>query len=361
MTLACSCIDSNVKRIVLFLIPAIAAIGLGVLLIPRPGAAAPRLAGTILPGHSAPDFRLRAQTGRLVSLSGFRGRPVVITFLESHCRELCPIVAETVDRAARDVRASGGSVNLIAISTAPESDTPSAVAGFLRQHHLRGWRYLTSSRTVLSGVWAAYHLYVAPASAGPALRDAHTSATYMLDSAGHERVLFVGTPDARLLDRDLRILAGLPPAPGHVFADSLPHAGLLAPNITVQTLDGRHVTLRSLRGHTVLLNFWATWCVPCRHEVPFLAATARRYRARGLVVLGIDKSEGEGDVRAFLRAAGAHYPVAVDSDGSLLARYAVESLPASYLVDRGGVVRAIQIGVINRAWLGREVDPLLSR
>src|SRR5579864_4670240 len=108
-------------RFGILLIPLVVVLAMAALLIPR-GGASPALAGTILTGHSAPVFRLQDQWGKSVSLTQFRGRPVVLTFLEAHCTQKCPLVANKIRSAVSDVVKSGGAVATLVISTDPEGD-----------------------------------------------------------------------------------------------------------------------------------------------------------------------------------------------------------------------------------------------
>jgi thiol-disulfide isomerase/thioredoxin len=122
------------------------------------------------------------------------------------------------------------------------------------------------------------------------------------------------------------------------------------------SLDGTPVSLGAMDGEVVLLNVWSVWCLPCRVEVPVLAHLQRRYAAAGLRVVGvnIDPRGDAATVRSFVRAAGIPYPVWLDFDGSLSARFPRDGVPASYLIGRGGELVWMRLGVIP------EVDPGLA-
>jgi thiol-disulfide isomerase/thioredoxin len=133
------------------------------------------------------------------------------------------------------------------------------------------------------------------------------------------------------------------------------------PAYTVTTLDGRILTADSLRGKVVLVNFWATWCPPCRIEMPALQAMAERHRDRGLVVLGLSRDVGPEDgVRRFLEDRGITYPVAVVGRDLERAFGGVVGYPTSFLVDRTGRVRHKALGPLAMISFEPAVRRLLS-
>lgn len=335
-------------------------LALSALMIPRTEAVDTSLVGTNLEGHGAPNFRLHDQFGHVVALSQFRGRPVLLTTMQSNCTQLCPVVAETVRRALLELGPDAHRVTVLALSADPAGDTPSAVRAFSTKHGMwNRWLYLTGSRAVLSRVWASYYLYVAPAGAPRAQQNAHTSATFLIDARGRERVLMTGAISADDLVRDVRILLGRPPGAG-LSSVPAPEAGHPAPVLSLSTLNGHVVTLGTLRGKTVLINFWATWCTPCRSEMPMLASWYRRTRGKGLTVLGVDEQEGAAQVTRYVQKLHTPYLVARDPAGDAAARYNVFGLPTTILVDGTGEVRWVKPGVLSRNDLSRFVSPLLG-
>ncbi len=118
-----------------------------------------------------------------------------------------------------------------------------------------------------------------------------------------------------------------------------------APALTLRRLDAPGtLSLASLRGKVVAVNFWASWCGPCRDEAPLLERTWMEDRAKGLVVLGIDANDFAGDARRFMRAHGLTYPVLHDAHGSTLGHWGVPGLPTTFVVDRRGRVVAKVVG-----------------
>lgn len=150
----------------------------------------------------------------------------------------------------------------------------------------------------------------------------------------------------------------------------LPHLGAVfgiesgdhqRPAFTVTTLDGTPVSDSTLRGRVVLVNFWATWCLPCRAEMPLLQAMANRHKEAGLVVLGlsVDRTTPES-VQQWLRERSITYPVAMVGRDAEQAFGGVQGYPTSVLLDRTGQVRYKVLGPLAMASLEPAVRRLLS-
>ena len=132
-----------------------------------------------------------------------------------------------------------------------------------------------------------------------------------------------------------------------------------APEFSLQTLDGRTVKLSDYQGQVVLLNTWATWCPPCRAEMPDLEAYYREHQADGFVVLAVNSQESADTVSAFLEDHDFTYPVLLDSDGVVMERYGIRGLPTSFFIDRDGNVHGVWNGQLSPARLRELVDPIL--
>ncbi|MBV9438376.1 MAG: redoxin family protein [Candidatus Eremiobacteraeota bacterium] len=126
-----------------------------------------------------------------------------------------------------------------------------------------------------------------------------------------------------------------------------PQPGTPAPDFRLTTVDGRSVTLASLRGKTVVINDWATWCPPCRQETADLIAVAKRARAGDVVFLGVDSTEAAPLVRAFVASKGVPYAQAVDADRSFAKQYDVTAYPSTFVIDPAGVLRARYVGSVS--------------
>jgi peroxiredoxin len=136
-------------------------------------------------------------------------------------------------------------------------------------------------------------------------------------------------------------------------------AGLAAPDFSLARLDGATVKLSDYRGKVVFLNFWATWCPPCREEMPSMNSLYRRYKDTDLVFLAVDLQESQNEVAAFVREAGYEFPVLLDSRGRAAALYGVQSIPSTFIIGRNGEIATAAIG--GRAWDSPEVRAVIDR
>ena len=137
--------------------------------------------------------------------------------------------------------------------------------------------------------------------------------------------------------------------------------GETAPELTGPTLDGGSFDLAQWRGQMVLVNVWASWCLPCRREQPLLVSAYRELSPRGLQIVGINVRDEPEEARAFLQEFGqAPWPSVQDPDGRRAVDWGTFALPETYLVDRAGTVVAKAVGELDADWLADNVEPLLA-
>ena len=142
-----------------------------------------------------------------------------------------------------------------------------------------------------------------------------------------------------------------------------PYAGFRAPEISLQTLEGGAVSLADLQGKVVIVNFWATWCTPCRLEMPALQAIHTELADEGLVVLGLNTlyQDSLDTVAVFVDDFGLTFPIVLDDTGDTARAYAIQATPTTFVIDRQGVIRlALVGGPLDEAFLFSEVEALLE-
>lgn len=159
---------------------------------------------------------------------------------------------------------------------------------------------------------------------------------------------------AELVVRDREAPPAAPPAQD-VAGLTAPEA----PELVLKTLGGAPVDLKDLRGKVVAVNFWATWCGPCRVEIPDLSEVWRSRHDRCFELLGVAGDSGRADTEKM--ASSIPYPVLFDEDGKAIDTWSVQSFPRTFVLDTQGRVRRVFRGMIGKDELARAVDPLLPR
>jgi cytochrome c biogenesis protein CcmG/thiol:disulfide interchange protein DsbE len=140
-----------------------------------------------------------------------------------------------------------------------------------------------------------------------------------------------------------------------------PLLGRPAAAFALTTFDGRPITLESLRGRVVVVNFWASWCIPaCYDEAPSLERAWQAYRDRGVVLVGVNIQDKEEPARRFLTRFGHTFPNAPDPAGRVSVDYGVYGVPETFFIDRRGQVRFKQVGAVTDEILRRHLDVLLQ-
>ncbi len=153
-------------------------------------------------------------------------------------------------------------------------------------------------------------------------------------------------------------------AAGHPASQgSAPQVGFMAPDFTLNTLQGYPITLSGLRGQAVLINLWATWCPPCRAEMPVIESLYREYREAGLVVLGINVTYQDDPfaIPPFVEEYDLTFPILLDETGLVSNAYQLRSLPSSYFIGRDGIIAEVVIGgPMSEALLRTRLEQILN-
>ena len=148
------------------------------------------------------------------------------------------------------------------------------------------------------------------------------------------------------------------PAPTNTVAVS-PHQGKVAPGFSLPLLSGETASLGDYKGQVVLINLWATWCPPCKAEMPTLNAYYESNKDKGFVVLAVNDHEDAATVSSFIKNSDFTFPVLLDTRSQVLDTYNVRALPTTFVIDRNGVIQHVHMGEINRQQLEEIVGPLL--
>jgi len=128
-----------------------------------------------------------------------------------------------------------------------------------------------------------------------------------------------------------------------------PQVGKLAPDFQLQTLDGQTVSLGDFRGNPVLLNFWTSWCGPCRFEMPFIQEIfeKKEWSDTGLVILAIDIGENPSVVKEFMENFGLSFPALLDTNQDVALKYNIRAIPTTFFIDKDGIIQDIKVGAFS--------------
>ncbi len=142
-----------------------------------------------------------------------------------------------------------------------------------------------------------------------------------------------------------------------------PREGFPAPDFSLNTTQGAAATLSAYRGQVVIVNLWASWCGPCRTEMPALQQAYAANRARGLEVLAVNSTVQDrvSDAEAFAQNLGLTFPILLDTDGAVSRRYLLRALPSTFFIDRKGVIRTVVFGgPMSVATIQTKIEALLA-
>jgi cytochrome c biogenesis protein CcmG, thiol:disulfide interchange protein DsbE len=181
------------------------------------------------------------------------------------------------------------------------------------------------------------------------LEDETTGATVQT-KRGYGRHLAVGLLVAllALLGWGLQARAGGPVEEG------------VAPDFSLTTFEGETITLSELRGQVVIINFWASWCPPCREEAAYLEATWRKYKDKGVIFIGVDYVDAEPNALAYIDEFDITYPNGPDLGQKIAKAYRIKGVPETFYVDKTGQLRGVHIGPLYAPTLDDKIDELLA-
>ena len=328
--------------------------------------------GTSLPGRAAPDFTLTNQFGAPVSLHQFRGKLVVLAFVDSRCTSICPLTTLSMTEATKMLGgAAAGHIQLVGIDANPDATAVADVRAYSAAHQMtRSWDFLTGSRQQLAAVWRGYHVYVA-ASHG---NIDHEPAMYLIDQRGDERTLYLTQmayasvgQQADLISEGLSRLLPGHPAPHELVPLALaksigPAQGASVP-IIGGSAQGKTVALGP--GHPHLVVFLASWLnevynLPAQLRV--LASYQQQAARHGWPsVVALDETQTESTAAALpklLATAGGGrlgYAVAADTSGRMADGYGVQDLPWIEIISPAGRVVFSHDGWLPESALARAV------
>ncbi len=134
----------------------------------------------------------------------------------------------------------------------------------------------------------------------------------------------------------------------------------LAPDFTLKTFQGETITLSDLRGQVVIINFWASWCPPCREEAPYLERTWRKYRDQGVVFIGVDYVDTEPEALAYIAEFDITYPNGPDIGTRIAQAYNIQGVPETFFVAKDGTLRGMHIGPLVPPQLDEKIEALLA-
>jgi thiol-disulfide isomerase/thioredoxin len=171
----------------------------------------------------------------------------------------------------------------------------------------------------------------------------------------------IGSPDIPVQDPEMMPPTSTPSLSGDLSTAA--RVGSLAPDFTLtDALTGESVSLASLRGKPVWINFWATWCPPCREEMPEMQQFYEKYQSQGLAIVGVNVQESDSQVQQYVKEGAFTWTFVLDAEGRTTDRYLVGGLPSHYFIDAQGVVRAVHMGGLeNMAGRKAPVEEYLAK
>src|SRR5713226_3884585 len=312
-----------------------------------------------------PTFDLIDQAGLPFNNVNIAGRDVVIAAFHTTCHQTCPLYTALFAQ----LQTQPPKVLLAEVTSAPATDTQSVLAEYARTIGA-SWTFATGSADALTAFWRSFGVALATG-------DSHVSTLALLDRHGYIRLVYRGVPAVghdiapalvtSLGAEGLRELVsggdgwGTPQVLQSLLTISGPEqppaAGTgSAPAFSLAGTDGRQVSLAGLRGQSLVINFWAAYCAPCRVEMPMLQSRVGAQAGTQLVL--VNEGDSAQAARAFLSSVGVHLPALLDSDLAVGRAYGAIALPTTVFVRADGSIDARQIGQLDERVLQAELSHL---
>jgi cytochrome oxidase Cu insertion factor (SCO1/SenC/PrrC family) len=316
-----------------------------------------------------PGYDLVDQAGRAFNPAATSGKDLVIAAFHTTCHETCPLYTALFFQIAQRMPVG---VTLAEVTTDPATDTPAALTTYANQIGAT-WTFATGSAGALTAFWKPFGVELATG-------DSHVSTLALVDRHGYVRLVYRGVPD---VGRSMppQLITGLSTQGLHELASGgdgwgapdvlkalltiarpeqpSPSAGGKAPAFSLMSTDGLRVSLAGLAGKPLVINFWATYCPPCRAEMPLLQKRAGPQS--GVQLVYVNEGNSRQSARDFLDSLGIHEPSLLDSDLSVGRSYGAIALPTTVFVRVDGTIAARHIGQLDDSVLAAQISNLVSQ
>lgn len=311
-------------------------------------------------------FDLVDQHGAALNPSTISGKDVVIAAFHTTCHETCPLYTALFMQLAKRVPSQ---VLLAEVTTDPNTDTPAALKHYAESIGA-SWSFVTGTPDHVAQFWTQFGVELATG-------DTHTSTLVLVDRHGFVRLVYRGVPDVghdiapslltTLSAAGLQELAsggdgwGAPDVLQALATITRPEqssGGGKAPAFTLKATDGSTMSLAAMQGRPLVINFWASYCPPCKAEMPMLEKDVGPSKARLVLV---DEGEGSDRAQAFLKDLGVDQPALLDVDSSVGRAYGLSALPMTVFVRADGTIDRRQIGQLDEGVLTAELSILTSQ
>lgn len=308
--------------------------------------------------REVPQFSLLDQFGRPFTNASIAGKEVVLAAFHTRCQETCPIYTGLLLQLQKQLPPSS---MIVEATVNPAHDTPDVLRDYAGRVGA-SWTFVTGTPEAMAGFWKPFDVELTDG-------DVHRSELALIDSHGFIRTYYLGVPDVggrlppalqqqlseagqlhlrstggwgtpQLLEA-LRTIATISPPTGE--------GGGQAPGFTLSTPDGKGVSLDQFRGRPVLVNFWGSYCVPCRIEMPLIEKVARQKPT--LVVLLVNVSDDPAAARRFVSELGVRSTVLDDRDAKVASQYGVVGLPTTVFVRADGSIEGRHVGQLDEKTL----------